>query len=272
MTDSQPQATSRRVGGIVIVIVALLVLGVVVFTLTRGGGEGTPPASTEATTEPAAPTGSAGDRNPDAGTIETDGVGRQVIVPANRGGDVLSTTPDDGGTCESVRSPAGLQIQRINMYPVLFSTDAGPTQVVNSTPVGYASGPRGAVLAGINSYMLMSSGGTPGREMLINHMVIDEAKRESARAELKEGFNTEPSYQQAALAFRVRSCTDKAVVVDYALPQMGDERAPFPEPKWRVVSILVVKDGGEWKMSLRGDTFQDRGLTENKDGFIEWDL
>lgn len=272
MTEPESPATNKRVGGLVLVLVAVLVLGAIVFVLARGGGEDSPVSSTEPTSEPSAsPQGVEGE-NPDAGMIETDGLGRQVIVPTNRGGDVLSTTPDDGGTCEDLRSPTGMQIQRVNMYPVLFSTDSGPTKVVNSTPVGYAAGPRGAILAGINSYMVMMSGGTPGREMLLNHMVMDEPARESARSELKEGFNTEPSFQQATVAFRVRSCTDKAVVAEYALPQMGDAQAPFPEPKWRVVSILVIKDAGEWKMSLRGDSFQDRGITENTDGFVEWDL
>lgn len=246
----------------------LVVLVIVVAVVNKKEDIAQPETPTSET--PASPP-SDGEGNPDAGAIETDIMGRQVTVPQNRGGDVLSTSADDGGTCESITSPVGMKIQRVNSYPVLFSTDAGPTQVVNSTPIGYAEGPRGAVLAGINSYMLMMSGGTPSREMLLNHMTGNEEARQEL-ADVPDGFSTGPSRQQASVAFRVRSCTDKAVVVEYALPQAGDAKTPFSEPKWRIVSMLVVKDSGEWRMSLNENTFQDRGISENREGFVEWDL
>src|SRR5699024_7944725 len=105
------------------VIVAL----VVVVAVTSGrGNETTQPETHGETSEPHPQTPPAG--TPAAG-VELDAVGRQVVIPDNPGGDVLSTSTDDGGTCEDIRSPADVQIQRVHGFPVLFSTDSGPTRI-----------------------------------------------------------------------------------------------------------------------------------------------
>lgn len=251
------------------VIVALMVVVAVV-----NRGQDTPKSETGPSADPAPETSASaplGSENSSPGSIETDVLGRQVIVPNSRSGDVLPGQADDGGTCENISSPAGMQIQRINAYPVLFSTNSGPTKSDGAVPTGYAEGPRGAVLAGINSYMLMMSGGTPGREMVLDHVAASDKVRQSL-SDVAEGYDSGPSKQIASVAFRVRSCTDAAVVVEYALPQLGDETAAFPDPKWRVVSILVLKEQGQWKMSVDKEAFHDKGITENREGFIEWDL
>lgn len=259
---------SKRIGTTLGLLVAVIVILAVVVIVTTSDDDTSPPATEPSTTSEPAPSAT---ESGNGGSIESDVLGRQVTVPGNRSGDVLSSQVNDGGTCENITSPAGMQIQRVNAYPVLFSTNSGPTHIDGAVPTGYAEGPRGAILAGINSYMLMMSGGTPGREMVLDHMVASNQVRQGL-SDVPPGFDSGPSKQIASVAFRVRSCTDDAVVVEYALPQMGDANAPFPEPKWRVVSILVIKDQGQWKMSVGEETFHDKGITENREGFIEWDL
>lgn len=260
----------KNLGVLLIVCAALATVVVVVVMLVRGPQESA--ETTSAPTPAAQPEQNAQtDQVEDAGSITTDPLGRQVFVPSARGGDVLSSTADDGGTCQDIRRPEALQIQRINAYPVLFSTDTGPTEVVNSTPSGYAEGPRGAVLAGINTYMLMMSGGTPSKEIARAHILAEREVLDGLR-DAPAGFNPPELRVLSTVAYRVRSCTDRAVVIEYAMPQMGDESGVFPEPKWRVISTLVVKDEGRWKLSVSNDAFHDLGFTNDREGFTEWNL
>ncbi|WP_163377155.1 hypothetical protein [Dietzia sp. Alg238-R159] len=241
----------------------------IVVAVTRGEDAPAPSSTPAQADQP----GSAQPASPPApGAVETDLSGRQVIIPTNQSGDILSTSTDDGGTCEDIRSPRGLQIQRINQYPILFSTDTGPTRIQGSVPTGYADGPRGAVLAGANYLWLMQSGGTPGKDTVRNHMVVDDVFRETMEAELADGFNTERNNLGAPMAFKVRSCSDRAVVIDYAYDLFGDATGAFPEPKWIVQSILMVRDSNEWKLRFAEGTHTSRGVTENREGFTTWDM
>lgn len=261
--------TKRTWISIIAVLAAvIIVLVIVVIVAGRGSDAPTtsaPVQSVETTTdrEPSQPT---------PGAVETDLSGRQVVIPQNTAGDILSTDADDGGTCDDIRSPRGLQIQRINMYPVLFSTDSGPTRIEGAVPTGYAEGPRGALLAGANYLWLMQSGGTPGKDTVLNHMVVEDKFRQAVEQEITEGFNSERNSLGAPVAFKVRSCSERGVVVDYAYDLFGDATEPFPEPKWTVQSVLVVKDDNEWKLSMTDGAFTDRGVTENREGFTTWDM
>ena len=248
------------------VIVALVVVVVVVNKSAEDSTQAAPPTLSDN------PDGEQSPPPPPGGAVETDLSGRQVLIPANRSGDILSTSTDDGGTCEDIRSPQGLQIQRINQYPILFSTDSGPTRIEGSVPTGYADGPRGAVLAGANYLWLLQSGGTPGKDTVRNHMVVDDVFRETMESELTDGFNTEGNSLGAAKAFKVRSCSERGVVIDYAYDLFGDATGAFPEPKWIVQSVLVVKSDDEWKLSMREGSYTNRGVTENREGFTTWDM
>lgn len=260
--------TKKNWISIAALIAVVIVVLVIVVAVTKGqdapAPSSTPPADQPESTQPASPAA--------PGAVETDLSGRQVIIPTNQSGDILSTSTDDGGTCEDIRSPRGLQIQRINQYPILFSTDTGPTRIQGSVPTGYADGPRGAVLAGANYLWLMQSGGTPGKDTVRNHMVVDDVFRETMEAELADGFNTERNNLGAPMAFKVRSCSDRAVVIDYAYDLFGDATGAFPEPKWIVQSILMVRDGNEWKLRFAEGTHTSRGVTENREGFTTWDM
>ncbi len=261
--------TKRNWISIAALIAVVIVVLVIVVAVTRGEDAPAPSSTPAQADQP----GSAQPASPPApGAVETDLSGRQVIIPTNQSGDILSTSTDDGGTCEDIRSPRGLQIQRINQYPILFSTDTGPTRIQGSVPTGYADGPRGAVLAGANYLWLMQSGGTPGKDTVRNHMVVDDVFRETMEAELADGFNTERNNLGAPMAFKVRSCSDRAVVIDYAYDLFGDATGAFPEPKWIVQSILMVRDSNEWKLRFAEGTHTSRGVTENREGFTTWDM
>lgn len=252
------------------ILATVLVVLVVVVTMVSRDQDS--PSGPETTTPAEPPTG--GDEMPSAapGTVESDLSGRQVVIPTNQSGDIVSDSTDDGGTCEDLRSPEGLEIQQVNMFPLLFSTDSGPTRIDGAVPTGYADGPRGALLAGTNYIWLMQSGGTPGKETVRNHMVVDEVFQETMESELADGFNTERNSLGAPVAYKVRSCSDDAVVIDYAYDLFGDANGPFPEPKWIVQSVLVVKDAGEWKLSMREGSYTNRGVTENREGFTTWSM
>ncbi|NKV32787.1 hypothetical protein GS921_24360 [Rhodococcus hoagii] len=254
---------------IIAVLVAVIIALVVVVMVVNRDGDTPPDAAPEQsgeTTVERAPS------QPTPGAVDTDLSGRQVVIPQHPAGDILSTEADDGGTCEDMRSPKGLQIQRINMYPVLFSTDSGPTRIEGAVPTGYADGPKGALLAGTNYMWLMQSGGTPGKETVRDHMVTDDEFRQIIESEVKDGSNTERNTLGAPMAYKVRSCSADAVVIDYAYDLFGDANGPFPEPKWSVQSVLVVKDEGEWKLSMREGSYTNRGVTENREGFTTWDM
>ncbi|WP_348542280.1 hypothetical protein [Dietzia kunjamensis] len=261
--------TKKNWISIAALIAVVIVVLVIVVAVTRG--EDAPaPSSTPAQADQPGSAQSAS--QPAPGAVETDLSGRQVIIPTNQSGDILSTSTDDGGTCEDIRSPQGLQIQRINQYPILFSTDSGPTRIQGSVPTGYADGPRGAVLAGANYLWLMNSGGTPGKDTVLNHMVVEDKLRDAVEKEITDGFNTERNYLGAPMAFKVRSCSDRAVVIDYAYDLFGDSTGAFPEPKWTVQSVLVVRNDDQWKLSLTEGSYTDRGVTENREGFTTWDM
>jgi hypothetical protein len=36
--------------------------------------------------------------------------------------------------------------------------------------------------------------------------------------------------------------------------------------------VLVVRDQDQWKLSMRQGSYTNRGVTENKSGFISWQL
>ena len=248
------------------VVIALVI---VVAVVNRSQGD-TQTEQTPAGPEPTelAPEPSAGE----SGTVETDLSGRQVVVPTNPAGDILSDSTDGGGSCEDLRSPAGIQIQRINMYPLLLSTDSGPTQTDGAVPTGYADGPRGALLAGTNYLWLLQSGGTPSKEVARDHVVADEEFQRIMEAEVEDGFNSERNNLGAPVSFKVRSCSQDAVVIDYAYDLFGDANGPFPKPKWAVQSVLVVKDSGQWKLSMREGSYTDRGIADDREGFTTWDM
>lgn len=251
-----------------LIAVVLVVLVIVISIVNKD-------ADAPATQTPAQPEQQESEQSPpppDPGAVETDLSGRQVMIPVNQSGDILSTSTDDGGTCEDIRSPQGLQIQRINQYPILFSTDTGPTRIEGSVPAGYANGPRGAVLAGANYLWLMQSGGTPGKDTVLNHMIVEDKFRQAVEDEITDGFNTERNSLGAPMAFKVRSCSDRAVVIDYAYNLFGDASGAFPEPKWTVQSVLVIKSDDQWKLSLTEGSYTDRGVTENREGFTTWDM
>ena len=254
-----------------IVASVLLTLVIVVAVVNRTTDEQSqaadPAAADEQPVDPGPP-----QRPPTPGAIETDLSGRQVVLPGNPAGDILSESSDDGGTCDDIVSPQGLQIQQVNAYPLLFSTDSGPTRIEGAVPTGYADGPRGALLAGTNYLWLMQSGGTAGKETVRKHVVAEDQFREIVEAEVQDGANTSQNSLGAPVAFKVRSCSADAVVIDYAYDLFGDATGPFPEPKWLVQSVLVVRDQDQWKLSMRQGSYTNRGVTENKSGFISWQL
>lgn len=256
---------------VVVSVLATLVLLLVVVAMVAGKETDEPGAAeaaapTQPPPQPAIPAAS------DAGTIETDLSGRQVRVPTNPAGDILSSETDDGGSCEEIRSPAGMQIQRVNMYPLLFSTDSGPSKVEGAVPTGYAPGPRGAVLAGSNYLWLMQSGGTAGKQTALDYVVADAGFAELVESEVAEGENTTRNTLGAPVAFKVRSCSTEAVVIDYAYEVFGDESGPFSEPKWLVQSVLVVRENEQWKLSMRKGSYVNRGITDPLEGFTTWQL
>ena len=110
--------TKKNWISIAALIAVVIVVLVIVVAVTRGEDAPAPSSTPAQADQP----GSAQPASPPApGAVETDLSGRQVIIPTNQSGDILSTSTDDGGTCEDIRSPRGLQIQRINQYPILFS-------------------------------------------------------------------------------------------------------------------------------------------------------
>ena len=127
-------------------------------------------------------------------------------------------------------------------------------------------------MAGANYLWLMQSGGTPGKDTVRNHMLVDDVFRETIESEVGDGFNTERNHLGAPMAFKVRSCSDRGVVIDYAYELFGDASGAFPEPKWMVQSVLVVRNDGQWKLSLTEGSYTDRGVTENRGGFTSWDM
>lgn len=246
-------------------VALVLVVLVIVVTVVNKKEDGAQPETQRQTSQPRPP--APRDSTAAAG-VTLDAVGRQVFIPDNPGGDVLSTSTDDGGTCEDIRSPANVQIQRVHGAPVLFSTDSGPTRISNEIPVGYADGPRGALLAGINFMHLMRGGGDITTSVFLDHMVLDDQTRnrmESAQAPQRDNEN-----RVGSPGFKVTSCTENAVGLQIAIDQVGDSKAPFDTPRWRAFSLLVVKDSGEWKLAFDDNTVRDLGLVRSQDGWTTW--
>jgi hypothetical protein len=88
------------------------------------------------------------------GIPTTDQHGRRVETPTNPLGQVLPQTgkPSSAATITdpdtAVPAPAGLMWQRVNGFPIPFSTSDGPTSIsADGVPSGFTRTPQGAVLA-----------------------------------------------------------------------------------------------------------------------------
>lgn len=255
---------SKWISVIVVVLAAVIALVVTLLMLTRTDETESTPAVEQQ--EPT-PSEQEGDTGRSGSGIELDAAGRQVVIPDNPAGDLLSRDTDGGGTCEDIRSPADVEVQRVHHHQILFSTDSGPTEIVDDIPVGYAEGPRGAVLAAINYAQLMRGGGEITRSVYLDRMVTSEEISEEIRTgDIPE--QTKPLTVGSA-AFRVTSCSERAVGVDVAFDVVADEDGRLDPPEWSAFSLLVVKDGGEWKLDADHARTIDRVI--DKGGWVTWD-
>lgn len=256
---------TRKHWGIALTVLATVALLVVVILTIRNSDDDTSTSAEPTSSEeaPAAPPAI-------PGQIIADKVGRQVLVPNNLDGEPLSTTTDNGGSCQDVRSPAGIQIQKIHNRFVLFSTDSGPTKIVNGVPSGYADGPRGAILAGINTLELIYGGGDITREVMLNHMVLPAERRAEVMATTAPPASDRENNVPAAIAFKIASCSDRGVVVQFAVPMPTDNTGDRSQSAWLGRSQLVVKDGGEWKVASSEGAFEDLGEITDKTGWTRW--
>lgn len=264
----------------VIASVVVIVLVMVGFVVASWGGDdedataGETPSGSNYTAPESVP-GATG-----FGTPTTDFIGRRVMIPNNPAGEVLDQdVPGDRGGCDPARpvvSPSGVMIQRTFDVSNLFSTSDGPTRVDGNLAVGYRQSPQGAVLAAWNIYKRMTVGGDVSESVIFNQVVLtDKQRNDVAALGPLGGPGIDPAalkFDLAAEAFRVLSCDQDFVSIEYAVIQPGDEKGLFPERRWLGYRLAVVWRDGDWKLLPDATGMSPAPYTSLGEGWTTWAL
>lgn len=262
-----------------IVLIAVIVFGAFVVGKNLGGGndETSNDSSASAPTNQDSSAGEGtnngnGEAAEDKfGQSDADIFGRNIKVPKNGVGVPLTKeAPDTNSTCDvKDKQPATIQVS--HSMQTLWSEKAGPSNVDDSVPAGYAHSPEGAMMAAWNGNALQYHGGDTLKPVLEKLFTGPNAtqKLESIPAGPipSMGSTTE---MQAPSAFRITSCNEERVIGDIAMPMPTDSEGNPDKKAWGVIRVSAVWEDGDWKAELDEVEQPIEDEVSNLDGWSQW--
>jgi|GEM_PF-709952 len=217
------------------------------------------------------------------GIPSTDQHGRRVETPTNPLGQVLPQTdkaskvPDSEDATEPVAAPQGLMWQRVNGFPLPFSTSDGPTSVSeDGVPTGFSRTPQGAVMAVWQIYQRTGWGTRAQTTALLADCAVITPQSQATADRLlgPERDSIDTLRQQMPL-----SMSDVPVAVkisnydaDYANIQVA---VPLAESRAdgavaTTVAFDVLWRGGTWKWVVPNDGVETGSTVSNLIGWSQW--
>lgn len=263
-------------------LIGAAVLLVLVLTATAfawfAGNDGTT-TTTAPTTAPTTSAAAGQGNNGESGfaTPTADTFGRKIYVPNNPAGQPLPQhDPGPRVECAPGQQPTaqgGMTIQRNFDMVMLYSETDGPTRIDGDLARGYSHSPQGAALAAWNIWHRMREGGDVTKQVLLEQTVHD--------ADLQKKLETEPVPESGRTVeqkrsmtvpdgFRVLSCDDDFVVLEYAVRQIADETGALREPRWIGMQWSMLWRDGDWKMQTANDSGKSGAVHTTLDGFTTW--
>lgn len=207
----------------------------------------------------------------------TDTFGRKIAVPNNPAGQPLPQR--DPGTrveCDPGQLPTsqgGMSIQRNFDLAMLYSETDGPARVDGDLARGYSHSPQGAALAAWNTWHRLRVGGDVTKQVLLEQTVHDAALEEKLETEsIPESTRTLDKKRSTVVpdGFRILSCDNDFVVVEYALRQVADEKGALAEPRWVGMQWTMLWRDGDWKMQTADESGKAGAIVTSLDGFTTW--
>lgn len=236
----------------------------------------TPPTAAPPTTVTPAP---AQTGNGETGFADpaTDALGRKVSVPNNPAGQPLpQRDPGPRIECNPAQLPTpqgGMSIQRNFDMAMLYSETDGPVRLNGDIPVGYSHSPQGAVLAAWNIWRHTLVGGDVTKQVLLTQTVHDDVLQKTLETETLPGSNRSAEQKRRTVVpdgFRLLSCDNDFVVVEYAQRQVADENGRLPAPRWMGLQMTMLWRDGDWKMQLTDESTKAGQIHPTLDGFTTW--
>lgn len=260
------------IGGAIALVVVLIAAAFAWFA----GDDTEPDAPTAQPTTPAVPTqgnnGGTGFADP-----ATDTFGRKIYVPNNPAGQSLpQRDPGARVECDPGQLPTtqgGMTIQRNFDMVMLYSETDGPTRVDGDLARGYSHSPQGAALAAWNIWHRMREGGDVTKQVLLEQTVHDAAlQKELETNPVPPGLRTVEQKRSmvAPDGFRILSCDDDFVVLEYAVRQIADENGALAAPRWVGMQWSMLWRDGDWKMQTADDSGKSGAVHTTLDGFTTW--
>jgi hypothetical protein len=281
------ERSGPRLGTVAAVVVVglLLVCALVAIILAFRGSDDESSSRPTVTVPPTASSGEddrIGSTDPAAqglGTPTTDPFGGRVDVPKWPGGWALPQTPVTRAPFNPavpVESPAGMMWQRVGDGAIVpFSTSDGPATVTGLAATGFAQTPQGAALAG---WQIVNRIGVSANEVAAGIYDTQVLMSAAMRSELEEGMaaqgpyyrnvtDASVGYMSRSPAFRVVEYADDLAVVEFA------GRVPAADggtDQWSVSRLVMVWDGGDWKVNLGNNTPLEAGTVGSLEGWTAW--
>ncbi|WP_194829284.1 hypothetical protein [Nocardia sp. XZ_19_231] len=240
----------------IVTATVLIALATTLVVLRPQGKPTDVPASVAAATTTASASGETGFDDP-----VTDQLGRKVLMPRNPAGVVQPQRDPSGVRSECapaapITSPEGVQIQRSFNFSILTSATDGPARLDGLTPRGYRRSPQGAALAGWNFAARLMAGGAPQHEALDKVAVLTPSERtqlDALSATSAPTSDKAAKYLQMMLApeaFRVLSCDQDFVAVEWALRADADAAGRPTTEKWVGHRLNLLWRNGDWSAQM----------------------
>lgn len=212
----------------------------------------------------------------DWGLPYIDELGFRVEVPPNPNGVALdqdrSGQPDRGAADYAALPPAGVMWQKVQNFPLPFSTSDGPSKVDGALATGFTQTPQGAALAGFQTVNRAQSSyqgavaflerravaTTPELEAERNSSLVDARQ---AVADGRTGALGAPLIRQEA--YRLKYWSPDYAVVEYAANNVAGNG-------WTTASLELVWRDGDWFVKIAPRTAGDLGSTPTLAGWTRW--
>lgn len=248
-----------------VIVVVVVVGGVIAVVINRSKTD-----EPTAQPQPGATISPQQDRS-DWGLPYIDELGFRVEVPPNPNGVALdqdrSGQPDRGAADYAALPPAGVMWQKVQNFPMPFSTSDGPSKVDGALATGFAQTPQGAALAGIqlinraqSSYAggvaVLERGSVAATPEIEAELAANLARARQAVDDGRTGPVGAPLIGQEA--YRLKYWSPDYAVIEYAAPNRAGNG-------WTTAPLEVVWHDGDWKLKLTDRATAEasgRGLTE----------
>ncbi|MER7164917.1 hypothetical protein ABT336_02410 [Micromonospora sp. NPDC000207] len=202
---------------------------------------------------------------------EEPGTSAPPAGPTRAGGDPSQALPTEESPAEvPTTAPNGVTWELVGPLAAPVSTSAGPKQVTETSAVGFAHTPEGALIAA--TQILVRSTFTLGRkhwEPTIERQFVPSDDRDRLLAELRalDSSQVDPGAFSQIAGFSYQSYTPDTAVIGLVL------RAPSTgAPQYHVLSLTLLWRDGDWRMQAPpgGSWGSVNRRTDDLTGVVAW--